>query len=456
MRENIELARNAYKDIHPGYTRFVDPATLDAAWDSILTRSEREGGLSVGELYLEISEILALIRCDHTKAELNADMKAARKTSATYLPLHWTLVEGRAVVLDTPDGSPIKMGDEILSIDGRTIAELQAALHKYIPVDGYNDQVRDSQMSASLEFMGGAVDHFGALIWDVPAQATLEIQGADGTRRTVTINRVGHDVWKTIGVGASARNFADAVSLTPIGDDAAVLRVDTFVNYRKPVDPDDIYGPVFEQLRAGGRDTLILDLRRNGGGSTDASQGLFSYLIDSPRKMKTAQIMKTLDHSAYEDHISTWDKRAINPNRMGFKKTENGEYKLRGMFSEDTDTIKPARFAFDGELIVLTSRDNSSGSTNLTSALRAARDVTLVGEQTGGNPAGPTAGAIFFLKLPESGLILRLPVFRFVNNSGDVADGVGLMPDISAPTTVASLRAGTDPALEAALALSGK
>jgi C-terminal processing protease CtpA/Prc len=169
--------------------------------------------------------------------------------------------------------------------------------------------------------------------------------------------------------------------------------------------------------------------------------------------MKTAQIMRTLDHSGYAEHMSTWDKRAINPNRMGFRKTAEGEYALRGLFTDDTDTIRPARSAFRGDLVVLTSRDNSSGSTNLISALRHQRPLTLVGEATGGNPMGPTAGSIFFLKLPESGFTLRLPAFRYRVNSGQVEDGVGLVPDVAAPDTVASLRAGTDPAMDAARAV---
>lgn len=453
IRDNVSLARNAFKDIHPGYSRFTDAATLDAAWNSILERSDRENGLSVGDFYLELSGVLALIRCDHTKAELNASMKAARKTSPLYLPLRWTVVEGRAVVLTAPDGNPIAAGDEILSIDGRTVGELRDALHRYIPIDGYNEHTRDGQMSASLEFMGGAVDHFGALLWDVPATAVLEVQSADGARRTISLDRVGHDDWSSIAIDQGARNFRDAVTLTRVGERSAVLSVDTFINYRQPVDPDTIYGPVFETLRAEGRDQLVLDLRRNGGGSTDASQGLFAYFIDAPRKMKNAQIMKTLNHRAYEDYINTWDKRAINPNRLGFKKTADGEYALRGAFTEDTDTIKPAKAAFQGDLTILTSRDNSSGSTNLISALRHARPVTLIGEQTGGNPAGPTAGSIFFLTLPDSGLTLRLPVFRYENNSGDVVDGVGLTPDVNAPDTVLSLRAGDDPAMATALAI---
>ncbi len=40
--------------------------------------------------------------------------------------------------------------------------------------------------------------------------------------------------------------------------------------------------------------TLILDLRENGGGSTDASQGLLANLITSKMQLKTEMRVNTL------------------------------------------------------------------------------------------------------------------------------------------------------------------
>ena len=453
VQTDIDLARAAFADIHPGYDRFTETSEIEAGWDAIIDNAKAANGLDVASFYLGISQALARIRCDHTKAELPSRMKKARKTAPVYLPFRWSVVEGRAIVEAADEATGLFAGDEILRIDGRSIGELRTRLHPYIPVDGYNDHTKDALMTASLEHMGGAVDHFGALLFDVPEVAVLDVVSPSGTARTVQLARVGHDAWKAVAVEDNARAFKDAVSLERVGETSAILRVDTFVNYRDPVDPDSIYAPVFEALREEGRDRLILDLRRNGGGSTDASQGLFAYFIDKTRRMKTAEIFKTLDHSAYVDYISTWDKRVVNPPRIGFTKTETGEYAVRGLFSDATDRIKPAKARFDGELIILTSRNNSSGATNLIASVQAARPVTLVGEATGGNPLGPTAGTIFFLKLPESGVTLRLPVIRQVNNVGDLPKGRGLVPDVEAPVTVDSLRAGRDPAMEAALSL---
>lgn len=452
VRADIALAHNAYEDIHPGYKRFTDKAVLDAAWTNIIEQAERQNGLSAGEFYLALSETLALIRCDHTKAELSQSLKETRKTDPTYLPLSWDMVEGRAILTqDAAEG--LKAGDEILSVDGRTITEMADALYKYIPFDGYNDHIRDTGIASSSEFMGGAVDHFGSILWDAPAMANLTIARPDGSQVGVTLDRVNYSEWLALQAAPPRLNFSDAVSLETIGERAAILNVDTFVNYRTPVDPYDIYDPVFETLKSEGREQLILDLRRNGGGSNDAANALLSYFIDSPQRLTTAELFATNDHSDYEDYIQTWNKRAINPPRIAFKKRDDGYLSLRTSLSDSMDRIKPSKFGFDGKLIILTNRTNSSGSTNIIAALDHLRDVTLIGEKTGGNPTGATAGTIFFLTLPESGFVLRIPIVRAEINSGDRPDGVGLVPDIFAPDTVESVRAGTDPALEAALAL---
>ena len=73
-----------------------------------------------------------------------------------------------------------------------------------------------------------------------------------------------------------------------------------------------------------------------------------------------------------------------------------------------------------------------------------------MGEKTGGSAEGPTAGLLFTLTLPESGVRTRLPFFRIYNNVPSIDSGLGVSPDIEAPLTVAAFRAGRDPAMEVA------
>ncbi|MEO0423420.1 MAG: S41 family peptidase [Pseudomonadota bacterium] len=451
---DLDLAEKAFSRVHPGYARYAAPDTLAGAWESLRERARGEDGMSVSALYLGVSRVLPLIRCDHTKAELPKALREGRSGAPLYLPLRWQWIEGRALVRYAPADSAVAAGDELLAIDGVAVATRVEETAALVPVDGYTDHAKAGEMGVSLEFMGGAVEHFGALLQPPPAEATLTVRAPNAPERIVRVTRVDHSAWSALGAQAGrARNFKDAITFERLGERAAYLSVDTFVNYREPVDPHSLYAPVFQALKDEGRDTLILDLRRNGGGSSDASHGLLAYLIDRPLRMHTDMRVATLDLDDLREHLSTWDKRALNPNRLGFRKQDDGTYSLRSFVSDDLKRIKPRRQAFEGRLLVLISADNSSGSTNLSAILAEQDRTTLIGEETGGSAEGPTAGLLFTLTLPNSGIRMRLPFFRYRNDVSGFERGMGLSPDIEAPWTFESARAGEDPAMEAALAL---
>lgn len=452
VRADVALAKEAFERVHPGYTRYATEAEMDAKWQAIIDRAEAQGSMSLPEFYLASELALVAIRCDHTKAELPRSLRAERKGKPLYLPMRWEVIDGRAIIETPGEGIALAFGDEILSIDGRSMSEAIEAVMPYIPVDGYTEWSRKGGVGQSLEFMGGAVDHFGALLWDVPEVATLEVRSSDGAVREVQVPRIDFDAWSDLGEESQA-NFKDAVTLKRIGKNAAYLSVDTFVNYREPVKPETIYEPVFKALREESRDTLILDLRKNGGGSSDANYGLLANLLTEPFRPRKAMIAKTLDMDGIRPHLWTWDKRALKPNPMGFSKLDDGTYALRSFVSDDLKTVKPAKYAFGGRLIVLTSNTNSSGSTNFITWMTELDRATTVGEKTGGSAEGPTAGLQFTLTLPNSGVRMRLPFFHVKNNVQSFERGLGITPEIAAPMTVEAFMQKRDPAMEAALAL---
>ncbi|MEM9840268.1 MAG: S41 family peptidase [Pseudomonadota bacterium] len=454
MLADVDLAEEAYSRIHPGYTRYASTDDMAFAWQSLRTQINDGKITTVGDFYLGIEEALVPIRCDHTKAELPKALRDERDTARVYLPFRWVWVEGRAIVLDPGSATGLSAGDEVMALDGKPIAHIVEETQRFIPVDGYTDWARSGQVPDSLEFPGGAVDHFGALLeWPEPRVSVTAISATGQEKREVVSRLTFQELRALRAQNSLATDFKNAVTFERIGERAALLRIDTFVNYRYPVKPDDLYAPIFKALKREGRDSLILDLRRNGGGSGDAQMGLLAYLINEKLRLYTDMRVATLDLDGVREHLWTWDSRALNPNRAGFRSNDDGTYSLRRFVSEDLKEIRPKRDRFDGRLFVLISADNSSASTTLSAFLDAHTDAVLVGEETGGSSEGPTAGLLFTLTLPQSGIKTRVPFFRYYNNVPNPRPGFGVAPDVEAKQTVASIRAGTDPAKEAALSL---
>ena len=448
IKSDIDLAEEAYSRVHPGYTRYASAGEMSRAWDALEIKAK--DGMSTAEFYLGIQEVLTQIRCDHTKAELPKSLIEIRKENPVYLPLRWSLVEGRGFVREAGPSTGLKYGDEIIAIDGRPLTEMIKDVEGFIPVDGYTEWSKNAGISESLEFRGGAVDHFGALLWDIKPTAKLTIQTAGGESKELSVERVHFKDWSALGkASGTASNFKDAVTFDRIGKNGAYLRVDTFVNYRDYADPDKIYDPVFNALKDEQRDYLILDLRSNGGGSSDASGGLLNRLMSTKKSFNKDARVATLNLDGLREHLWTWEKKALKPNRLAFKKNQNGSYSFR-KFAGQHGKIRPAKNRFNGKLIVLTSNSNSSGSAVILAHLKDEGRAFFVGEKAGGSAEGPTAGIQFTLNLPESGIKTRIPAIRAFHNIKSFEPGLSVSPDVYAPLTVDAFREKRDPALEAA------
>ncbi|MEM9402171.1 MAG: S41 family peptidase [Pseudomonadota bacterium] len=452
--EDIRLLELAMTQTHPGYGRYTPVTEMQDAVETLRWRAAQ--GIGVNELIVESSRVLSLLRCDHTKAEIPSALAEYRDAQPTYLPLQGRLLDGRFYAWHSGlDG--LSRGDEILSINGRPMADIVAAILPLIAFDGYTEHAREVSFGVTSELKGGALDHFLPLLYGPSDQFTITVARSDGETRQLIGPALTYGDWLALDPASKGRyrNFSDddAVRLTFPDAGTAVLAVDTFVNYRTPVDPDDVYRDLMRQLD--GRDTLILDLRQNGGGSEDASVGLLRYLMDKPFRVYREKRVRSIDHGELRPYYSTWEKRALDPNPLGFKSLDNGEYRLRSLFSgQETRRLKPARQAFKGRLVVMTARNNASGSTALLTVLKQRDNTVFVGETTGGNPDGTTAGVLFFLKLPNSGITVRIPWFRQVQDTDTVYGGQGLEPDEAVRVTIEDLVADRDPILARALELA--
>jgi len=449
IAQDTEILRHALERIHPGYERFAEEGELAALWVD-LDRLAKSGTTDL-ELLVEISRVLAAVRCDHTIAELPEDLATWREEERSYLPVRLEFIGDRAFVIAAdPEQPMLAPGQELLAIDSRPLPAILADVRPLISVDGYTDHVKDLVLGFSSEYQGGALDHFRPLLEGF--QDTFELTlGTTNGERSVEVQALTYGEWQTIASGkARYRNFKDEVEFRWLEDGSAYLSVATFVNYRDPVNPKRLFRPIFEQLEARGTERLILDLRENGGGSTEPALALLRYLMDKPFVWARPSRIKTIDVGELRPYLSTWDESAfkIDPDAV----IDRGDwYEFKD--EQRREAIKPYAGRFTGEVVVLVGPGISSGSNHLVAKLKDAERVTLVGGPTGGNPTGVTAGTILFLKLPNSGIVVRVPAVRTVLEVTGFVDGQPIEPDVLVPRTREALFDDVDRELAAALAL---
>lgn len=455
-RADIAIMRRALETIHPGLYRRAPKAAIEHAFADL--DHAVAGGVSDAELYRRASLVLAMIRCTHTKADQPQVMEAWRTDHASHLPFRFRIVEGRMLVVGSdPAQTPIARGAEILAINGRPVRELLAALRPYVPIDGFTEASRDSYLADDGDLMGADFDQFYPYVFGFTDKLDLTLRDADhAPRRTLALAPISFRTWvKLDNAGAAFRqDFAESTSWRMLAGDVGYLRVETFVNYRKPTNAAALYARALGELRAAGARKLIVDLRDNGGGSNDAALALIDALAIAPYTYQRAMRHRAVRYGDLPQYISSWgDREALfNPPMDRFTRSDDGWFDLRAQFAlDELQPRTPAAGAFTGPLTVLTGPANASGATMVIAKLRDIGRAKLIGEASGGSADGPTAGTLFNVKLPNSGISVRVPVMF---NQMDVArfdPRGGIAPDQRVTLTVADFRAGIDRALAQAL-----
>jgi len=137
-------------------------------------------------------------------------------------------------------------------------------------------------------------------------------------------------------------------------------------------------------------DAIIVDLRRNGGGSPEMVQLLCSYFFDEPTHLNSLY-WRAEDRT---DEFWTLDEL-------------------------------PGRRMSDVPLFILTSRDTFSGAEEFAYNMQTRERATVVGETTGG---GAHPGDLFDV---DGTLAIFIPTGRAINPvTGTNWEGTGVMPDV--------------------------
>ncbi len=448
--DDVRLARRAIETIHPGLDRYGAPGITGAAFD-VLER-ESESGITDQRLYALLSAALASVRCSHTKAEPWKEWTAARETGATYFPLRFREESGRMLVARSASPAIIA-ADEVIAIDGVPAGVIMATILNAVPADGWTDGARRFALFNSSDLDECEFDHYYPFYFGGGGERVIEVRTAGATRsrlaRVSLVTRAARR--EALRQPAAARNLDESITLTFPQEGVALLRIGTFVAYRKQLDPETIYRPYFEEIATKGAASLIIDLRSNGGGSDEAALDLLRFIAKEPFAPRGSRWVKAYRFGDLRDKLETWDPSVLDMPDEAFRKLENGYYEV---LSPQVPAFAPLAPAFTGRVIALCGPANASGATLCLATMRSRFGVTLAGEPTGGSADGPTAGIIFFVTLPNSGIRVRVPAIRSVSGMNDAAAAGGLTPDVDVRSTLADELAGRDPVLEAALGLA--
>jgi len=376
------------------HERYYDSHFHGLDWDvqRATFRSPAAEAGSSRELYLVLRRMIAALNDSHTRIyppEERFDWWRPRFVSAGIVVRE---VEGLPVVIAVQRGSApqragLRAGDIIESVNGTPALAL------------VNSKLAESVVAASPPDAPSATSRFRAFatLLDGPPESSVEIrwQGKNGKERSAHFWRS----WQQRELNLRLRREAGRY---------AIIEIDAFT---KPIAA--AFARVLKEKMAGVRG-LILDLRNNGGGDTDAMIDIASAVV-----VDGSNLGQFTERSANSFTIFTRSKSLSTPERIA-------------------PTMLP--------LVVLASERTSSAAEIFVTALKASRRATIIGRET--------CGCVLAIRtrhlLPDGGL-LDVSELDYRTATGVRLEGHGIKPDETVLVQRADLYSGRDRALDIAV-----
>lgn len=454
LRSDFGLVRRALEEAHPGLYRYYPRDSINCWFDAALARIDRP--MTELQFRRAIEPAIDHIGCGHTDLYASKAFTRFRKRNPLKpFPVDAIVLNNKLYVRENRStDTTVRRGNEIITINGRSAQVVLERIYNYISSDGYNQTFKPYVINTgsfgsyyTLAFGADSVAHELTLRDSTGATQTLSFR----TRPDRIKPRLDSLDKRTIPAGKPKRKPATEThpdELRSLGfsdrdTTTAILTITSFSGGGQRAFFKDSFRTLAAQKRI---KNLIVDVRGNLGGNSGSSINLVSYLVDKPFQAYT-QVDAPVRQVSFNEYLG-WKFWRFFLRNFFTRRTAEGTYRRTG----ETGITKPVRRnGFRGRVFLLTNGGTFSAASIFASLTKhnAPDRVTVVGRETGGGEFGCNAFTSPYMTLPETGVQLRLPLYKIVLAIPGQDQGRGLMPDVPVVYTLPAVMAGRDLDMEA-------
>ena len=439
--------RRAIEEAHPGLYRYHSRDSVSRWFDAAEARLTHP--MTELQFRRAVEPAVDRIGCGHTDLYgSKAYVKYRKKHPQRPFPVDAFVVANKLYInkIAGVDTTHLR-GSELLTINGRPTGTLLSQLYQYISSDGYNQTFKPFVLN------NGMLHAYYALAIG-PDSTTQQFTLRDSTGKIQSLTFLSLPQAKPIktNIDSVAKEVIPASrprkpkphlpeakeeelrTLTfPVRDSSvAVLKVKSFSGGGQRA----FFRRSFRAIaRHKTVENLVVDVRGNLGGNSTTSIRLASYLIDKPFRAYS-QVDAPVRQVSFNRYLGWKFMRFWIRNFFTYK-TPEGTFRRKGV----TGLTKPmAKNGFRGQVFVLTNGGTFSAASIFASLVKhnAAR-VTVVGRETGGGAYGCNAFTSPYMTLPETGVQLRLPLYKIVLAIPGTDQGRGVIPDVPVAYTASDI-----------------
>ncbi len=451
LQADFEIVRKSYEQMHPGLYKYQSKAVIDKAFEECKTALNKDQTLA--EVYLNFHKLTSTFRCGHAYPNFFNQEEFLKKElfeQKNTLPFHFKLVENRMLVLRSSD-EKVEVGTEIKSINGMKVEKIIKTLLPIVRADGSNDAKRRSLLENGKEYFG-YFDVFFPMFFPIKNAAfdleTYDFTSKKQTKQTVlAVNHAERDK----AIKAKYKNAENVkMAFSWLDSETAIMTINNFNNYNGKAKYDSFYVAALNEYKVKNGKNLIIDVRKNEGGNSSEMFKLVPYLTEKPIEyvelQNTWQMLKI--DSTLKPYVDNkkWAFVWFNQKEAGYEKTPMGQWKGKG--SEKPQIFQPSKERFLGNIYLLSSPANSSATYMMVETFKKNELATVVGQTTGGNQKGVTAGAMFFMLLPNTKIEVDVPLIGTDLVTAKNLPDAGIEPNIYVKPNINDVIKGIDTEME--------
>ncbi|CAN5163398.1 S41 family peptidase [soil metagenome] len=422
---DVEYFYTALNAAHPDLYRYISQKQLD----SLLADLTAKGGhLTLQGFYNELNHIAASLGSGHLLLAYPPKLNPYFAKYAYYPPLHIELHGNIAVVKKNLVEKDSHLNAAVHAINGIPIDTLISEMNTLLMHDGYNTAANYWMLEQ------GWFNEIFIRYWPDTSQYTYQLEklSDDGILviQEVTLPAFDYEKMKP----ARKKRQKPEPALTFKYDD----RSNTAIMALTSFDPHTIsqgrqkfakfVREAFWHISQEKPDQIIIDLRNNEGGNSFYPEMVIAYLSDKPFRLYSNMEIRFRSQNNKEKLIKVKGKKAYNRMEKRSLIGSNGNLNFR-RFSDRYVANFPYPYA--GTVYVMVNGGTYSAASELACYLKEHMAAVVVGTETGGSCDHITAGMYGIAKLPNTGIVVHIPLVTFHKDITQPREaGYGLKPDI--------------------------
>lgn len=450
LQEDFSTLQKILRSYHPSLYWYATSDSVDTYFAA--TQASLKNALTEQEFKNKISWAINKIHCGHTTVRSSKKYSDFyRKKRLPQFPLLLKVWDDSAVVVsnllrtDTNSYKALPRGTIITAINGLTTKQIVDSVCQFIGTDGYAKNLKYQLIS--FNFPAYYTNAFGIDSCYVisyvdslenPKKITLKNFGIKPDslikNRALLPEGIPKKQFRKLKL-LDERNIQINTALN-----TAYLSVNTFSEGKLK----RFFRRSFKKVEKENISNLVLDLRLNSGGNVLSCTRLLQYLEQKP--FHVADTVAAFSRQfPYKKHIKPWFIYWLSM-RISGRKYSDGRIHFR--YFENHYFSPKTKHHFDGNIYLMTGGYTFSAATLVTENLKGQKNVTIVGEETGGGAYGNSAMFLTTIVLPNTGIRITLPLYRMVLNAKLPKDGRGVFPDIEVKPSSTYIKMGVDAKLE--------